>query len=148
MQSDLWTLYCDGTALPNPGRIAIGAVLSAPDGTRHTLSQVTGTHGCNNEAEVRALIAALHLARSQGAQSLRVHSDSSILIEQLAASPAAAIVRLDHVFAEARALLQNFEHIELCWVPRHRNTEADVLARAALGLVVKPPHKPRRKRRR
>lgn len=151
MQAELWTLYCDGTALPNPGRIAIGAVLNAPDGVRHTLSQATGTYGCNNEAEARALIAALHSARAQGAELVRVHSDSSVLIEQLAKPSAAPIERLAHVFDEARLLLQTFEHVELCWIPRHRNSEADALARAALGLALKLPHtlkKPRRNKRR
>ena len=30
-----WVAYCDGSAVPNPGRIGLGAVLTEPDGTRH-----------------------------------------------------------------------------------------------------------------
>jgi len=145
-----WTVHCDGTALPNPGRMGIGAVLTAPDGTHHTISQAIGTHGCNNEAEARALIAALQLLQSLGAEdvALNIHSDSSVLVAQLGgAVPAAPIVRLTHVFDEARQLLQQFGSVRLGWVPRHRNTEADALARAALGLPSKAGVKPRPKKR-
>jgi ribonuclease HI len=145
---DTWLVYCDGTSLPNPGRIGIGAVLIAPDGVRHTLSQATGTHGCNNEAEARALIAALLALRTLGATSLRIYSDSSILVEQLGAAEAAPITRLAHIFAEARSFMSYFKKIELHWVPRHRNAEADALARAALGLATKPANKRRLKKRR
>ncbi|HSD36219.1 MAG TPA: ribonuclease HI family protein [Rhodocyclaceae bacterium] len=143
-----WTIHCDGTALPNPGRMGIGAVLTAPDGTRHTLSQATGMHGCNNEAEARALIAALRLLQNIGAENAALHirSDSSVLVAQLGG--AAPIVRLTDVFDEARQLLQQFGNARLSWVPRHRNSEADALARAALGLPSKAGVKPRPKKRR
>ena len=44
-----WVVYCDGSAMPNPGRMGLGAVITAPDGTRHTLSQATDSRGCNND---------------------------------------------------------------------------------------------------
>lgn len=130
-----WRVHCDGSALPNPGRMGLGAVLLAPDGSRHTLSMATHSTGCNNEAEVRALIAALHALHAQGARSLVVNSDSSILIEQLGGvKPAKPITRLNALFEEARSLLGTFEQARLQWIPQHRNGEADALARAALGL--------------
>lgn len=115
--------------------MGLGAVLIAPDGGRHTLSVATHTTGCNNEAELRALIAALQAVRRHGARSLLVRSDSSILVAQLGGEqPAKPITRLNALFDEARALLQSFEHTRLQWIPQHRNGEADALARAALGL--------------
>jgi ribonuclease HI len=131
----LWTVHIDGSALPNPGRMAIGAVLTAPDGQRHLLSQDLHASGCNNEAELRALMAALHSLQMLQARRLSVFTDSSILVEQLAAlpRPPRPIVRLASLFETARELLAGFEHVQLHWVPRHRNTEADALARAALA---------------
>lgn len=134
-----WLVHCDGSALPNPGRMGLGAVFVAPDGSRHTLSMATHTTGCNNEAELRALIAALQALRVHGAQSLLVRSDSSILVEQLGgARPAKPIARLNTLVDEARALLGSFAHTRLQWIPQHRNGEADALARAALGLPPRP----------
>lgn len=129
-----WTLHIDGSALPNPGRMAWGAVLVAPDGGRHTLSESSPRVGCNNEAEVLALMAALRQARSLGAQTLSIYTDSSILVEQLGPRAARPIVRLQALFEAARQQLQQFAAVELRWVPRHRNTEADALARAAHQL--------------
>ena len=129
-----WLIHCDGSAVPNPGRMGLGAVIVAPDGTRHTLSQASGERGCNNEAELRALMAALHQARSRGATAICVCSDSTILVEQLGDALAPPIARLAPLFDEARALLRSFDAATLTWIPRHRNGEADVLARAALGL--------------
>lgn len=147
-----WVIHCDGSAIPNPGRMGLGAVLVAPDGTRHALSQATHTTGCNNEAELGALVLALTEARAHGATSLQIYSDSSLLVEQMG-TPAAAHARLAPLYAAARALLAGFDAVQIHWIPRHRNGEADALARAALGAAPKPAvhpslkHLPRKKRK-
>lgn len=132
--TDLWTAYIDASALPNPGRMALGAVITAPDGTRQLLSQVCPDQGCNNEAELRALMAVLQTLLGLQARRLAIFTDSSVLVEQLAPSPRPTrpIVRLADLFDQARTMLAEFEHVQLRWIPRHRNTEADALARAAL----------------
>ncbi|MDB5886438.1 MAG: ribonuclease [Polaromonas sp.] len=132
--SNAWIIYCDGSARPNPGRIGIGAILIDPSGIRHTLSRVTNTKGCNNEAEVQALMAALAEAKNQGATELQIFSDSRILVEQLGPLPIKPIARLAVLLDEARDLLKLFKHAHLQWIPRHRNGEADALARSALNL--------------
>ena len=142
-----WVIYCDGSAMPNPGRMGMGVVLCAPDGTRHTLAQATHTTGCNNEAELRALMLALGELQARGATALRVYSDSSILVEQLGGTTAPPIARLHDLLDEARTLLESFGLVQWQWIPRHRNTEADALARAALGCAPKPPARALGKRR-
>lgn len=144
-----WVIHCDGSAVPNPGRMGLGAVMTGPDGARHTLSLATHTTGCNNEAELRALMAALRELPSRGATALTVYSDNSIVVEQLgggashspamagSGAPVAPIARLAALFDEARGLLAVFDRAEVHWIPRHRNAEADALARAALGLLPK-----------
>jgi ribonuclease HI len=139
-----WTVYCDGSAMPNPGRMGIGAVITQPDGTRHTLSHTTG---CNNEAELRALTLALQALRARGATAVLAYSDNSILVEQLNAADPKPIARLTPLFDDARALLGAFDEASVQWIPRRRNAEADALARAALGLAPKPAPKAWKKRR-
>ena len=133
-----WTLHCDGSTVPNPGRMGLGAVLVAPDGGRYTVSCLSPGTGCNNEAELRALSAALDAARERGATAVRVYSDSSTVVAHLGLAPPSPIPHLAGAFAEARVRLAAFAHAELLWIPGHRNAEADALARAALGL---PPRK-------
>lgn len=133
-----WVIHCDGSAIPNPGRMGLGAVLVAPDGTRHALSQATHATGCNNEAELHALVMALNEALARGAKALQIYSDSSILVEQLGEAAQARIERLEPLYGAARALLKSFDQVQLQWIARHRNGEADALARAALGASPKP----------
>jgi len=147
MQLRPWTVYCDGSAMPNPGRMGAGAVITAPDGTRHTVSLASHAIGCNNEAELRALTIALEELKARGATSVLAYTDNSILVEQLGEPGAKPIARLARLFDDARALLGSFEEASLRWVPRHRNHEADALARASLGFAPKAPVKATRKRR-
>jgi ribonuclease HI len=134
-QTDLWTAYIDASALPNPGRMALGALITAPDGSRHRLSQACPGQGCNNEAELRALMEVLRILRGLHARRLSIFTDSSILVEQLGPSPHSVrpIARLAGLFDQARVLMAGFDEVRLQWIPRHRNTEADALARAALA---------------
>ncbi|MEH3086681.1 MAG: ribonuclease HI family protein [Xylophilus ampelinus] len=145
-----WTLHCDGSAQPNPGRMGLGAVMAAPDGVRHTLSVATQCVGCNNEAELRAFVLALESLRARGAAAVEAYSDNSILVELLSRPGAPPPARLAELVGRARALWAGFADARLRWIPRHRNGEADALARAALGMPPKPaaPPSPRRKRRR
>ena len=142
-----WLIHTDGSALPNPGRMGLGAVWTAPDGTRHTLSQVAPGTGCNNEAEVRALMAALQALKLQGADDLRLHCDNSIVVEQVGSSSAKPIARLAALFDAARALFNAFDRATLVWIPQHRNAQADALARAALGITASRVVKTNKKRR-
>ena len=140
-----WVIHCDGSAWPNPGRMGLGALLMGPDGTvRHQISEATTFTGCNNEAELRALLRALQWLQGEAAAAttaVQVFSDSSVLVEQLAPPPGARtvdpIARLAPLLDEARTVLQRFAQVDLQWVPRHRNGAADALARAALGLAPK-----------
>ena len=48
-------IYCDGSAKPNPVRMGLGAVMTGPDGSRHTLSQATRTRPSDDIAAKSAI---------------------------------------------------------------------------------------------
>lgn len=146
MNSEPWIIYCDGSAVPNPGRMGLGAVVTAPDGSRHPLSITAEGRGCNNEAELRALMAAMQYAGQQGATALLVHCDNSVVVQQMAGTATEPFLRLAPLFDEVRAVLRSFASARLVWIPRHRNRDADALARAAVGLLPKPVPAARRRR--
>jgi ribonuclease HI len=141
-----WQAWCDGCARPNPGQIGLGARLLAPDGSEHRLSQRSAHSGCNNEAEGRALLATLQLAHGLGARRLHVFCDSDVVVRLARDASIQEASRLSPLFEEIRASMAGFTSIELCWLPQHRNTAADELARAALGLPPRAPVKKTRKR--
>lgn len=133
-----WQAWFDGAALPNPGRIALGVVLISPDGHRLEKSALAGATGCNNEAELLALCAALELAHGAGARRLEVHGDSDFAVRHVAGLDATAVPRLTSLIERARQWLPRFEAMRLVWIPRHRNGEANRLCRLALGLPDEP----------
>jgi ribonuclease HI len=114
--------------------MAVGLVLTGPDGSHHRAARRLPHTGCNNEAELTALLYGLQAAQQAGAQALRIYTDSHVLLEQLALAPGRPprpIVRLEPLFAQARQALQALGTVQLRWVPRRCNSEADALARAA-----------------
>ncbi|MBA4109631.1 MAG: ribonuclease H [Leptothrix sp. (in: Bacteria)] len=145
---DHWTVHVDGSAVPNPGRMGLGVVMTDPGGQHYTLSQATHATGCNNEAELRALMAALEALKLRGVNKLCAYSDNSVLVEQLTDARSKPIARLAAMFDEARAMLSSFEQAQLRWIPRHRNAQADALAREAMGLPLKRLPKPSKRKRR
>lgn len=145
-----WQVWCDGTALPNPGDIGIGVVVVDPAGVRHELSKKSELRGCNNEAEGSALVAALEFALELGAGTgvgVDVVCDSSIVVEQTVGDKRTDVARLAVIFARARLLLARFDDVTVTNVPRRRNAEADALARKAVGLLPKVEQQRRRRRR-
>jgi ribonuclease HI len=143
-----WRLWFDGCALPNPGRLGLGALLVAPDGRRIELAQTGSRHGCSNEAELEALRLALDRAHDEGARHIAITGDSDFVVRHLRGEQHTAIEPLRTLLAALRMSLARFESFELCWVPRHRNRDADRLSRSALGLPDKPAPVPGRGRRR
>jgi ribonuclease HI len=141
-----WLAWCDGCARPNPGRIGLGALLRAPDGQEYRLSEPGPQHGCNNEAEALALLATLQRAHALGATCLRVACDSDVVVRLARDASVMEAVRLAPLLANIRHEMAKFAQLELKWIPQHRNTLADELARAALGLPPRAPARPRRKR--
>jgi ribonuclease HI len=127
--SEWWTVHIDGSALPNPGRMSIGGIAHAPDGGHHTFQQALPGTGCNNEAEARAAIYALQWLQQLGARQVLLHTDNSILAEQLSQPAPKRIERLCQLYDSARQLLAGFDAVRVQWIPRHKNTVADALAR-------------------
>ena len=127
--------------------MGLGAVVTSPGGSQHPISIAAEDRGCNNEAELRALMAAMQYAGQQGATQLLIHCDNSVVVRQLTGTATEPFLRLAPLFDEVRAELRSFESTQLVWIPRHRNREADALARAAVGLMPKGPAPKARGRR-
>jgi len=146
--ANLWHIWFDGAACPNPGRIGLGAVLRGPDGQQVEISEPGGRAGCNNEAEMLALGRALEQALGAGARHLVVMGDSDFAVRHLRGEAHTGVPRLLALIDQTQALLARFASVRLEWVPRHRNPDADRLSRAAIGLPDKPALRPASRRRR
>ncbi|MCZ2110253.1 MAG: ribonuclease HI family protein, partial [Dehalococcoidia bacterium] len=77
------TVYADGASRGNPGPAAIGVTIRDATGQElATVSERIGV-GTNNQAEYRAAIAGVRLARKLGATGLDLRMDSELVVRQL-----------------------------------------------------------------
>jgi ribonuclease HI len=131
-------LYCDGGSRGNPGPSAIGAVVFDASADPPTLvAEVSECIGVttNNVAEYRALIAGLEAVAHLRARIIHVRADSLLVIKQLRGEWRVKHANIKPLHAEARALLVEYEVVDLQHVPREENTEADALVNQALDAA-------------
>ncbi len=128
-------VYCDGGARGNPGPAAIGAIVldpsTDPPAELATVSERIGT-ATNNVAEWRALVAGLEAARAFPSRRISVRADSQLVLRQLEGVYRVKQAHLRPYYAEARALLADYDEVDLAHVPREGNVVADALVNAAL----------------
>ena len=68
--------------LSNEGELEAGLILISPDGQRMHSALTFGFQASNNEAEHKALIARLKLAKEMKVESLEIYSDSQLVVCQ------------------------------------------------------------------
>ena len=125
----IWT---DGAARGNPGPAAIGAVIKDEAGIiRARISRCIGST-TNNQAEYRAVIAALEKSAALGATEVSLNCDSELIIRQLTGRYRVRNAALKGLFEEVRSRLGRFERVTLNCIPRAENAAADALANKAL----------------
>lgn len=127
-----WRGWFDGSAHPNPGQIGIGALLCGPDGQRAEISRRAG-YGNSSEAEYLALTALLELAVRMGATELAVCGDSQVVVNDVNLGAARGAKGLEPHRARVGELMSALGAVQLRWVPRHRNGDADRLSQQAVA---------------
>jgi len=86
----------------------------------------------NNIAEYRAFLRGLEEAEALGAGTVRVQSDSELLVRQLTGEYKVRSAALAGLYREARARMRCFDRVSIVHVPREDNAAADALANRAL----------------
>lgn len=125
-------LYTDGAARGNPGPAAIGVVIADNRGRiLKELGEPIGT-ATNNEAEYRALLRGLELAKECGAKQIEIRSDSELLTLQLRGAYRVRAANLRPLYDQARRALGQFGKVAIRHIPRRQNARADHLANQAL----------------
>ncbi len=124
--------YVDGGARGNPGPAGYGVLLQDLSGkTVAELSRYLGRQ-TNNYAEYSGLIAALEYALEHGYSSLRVISDSELMVRQMKGIYKVRNANLLPLYEKARALSRKLKSFEIGHVLRGKNRDADRLANEAM----------------
>ena len=125
-------IYADGASLGNPGLAAIGATLKDEQGRLvASISQAIG-RTTNNQAEYRAVIAALEEATRLGAKEVAINLDSELIVKQINGEYRVKKAALKPLYQRVKQLQSRLKGFTITHIPRQQNKEADRLAHIAL----------------
>ena len=122
----------DGGARGNPGPSAYGVVVR--DSKGEIIAELSDYLGIqtNNFAEYSGLLAALEFAVRKNHVSLKVLSDSELLVRQMQGRYKVKSPGLIDLYDRARALVRKLEQFSIEHVLREYNREADKLVNKVL----------------
>lgn len=130
-----WVLYTDAATIGSLGDMGIGYVFFRNGNIEKIGKKKLKTQGTNNEAEYKAIIAALTLVKSYEPESVVVKSDSQLAINQINGVYDINTESLRE-FHQAAIASKNEISCEcnFMWIPRDENKLADALASLAVGM--------------
>ncbi len=134
MNSHLLT-HTDGGARGNPGPAAIGIVIKTPAGEVVAAWGKTIGETTNNQAEYKALEAALEKAKELGAKQVDCYLDSLLVVQQVKGEWKVKEATLKPNVDRVRKLASHFDKVSYHHVRREKNMEADRLVNEALDAA-------------
>lgn len=133
MPADSVVINTDGVSRGNPGAAAIGAIIRGEQGRiLATISRRIG-HTTNNQAEYRAIIAAMEKALALGVVGVELRSDSELVVRQIKGLYRVKKAELRPLYERVKELEKRLEAFTIKHIPRQQNKVADKLANAAIS---------------
>ena len=125
-------IYTDGGARGNPGPAGIGAVIY--DEHNNIVSEISDYigHATNNQAEYRAVIAALEKVRELNPEEVIFYLDSELVVKQLKGEYRVKNRDLAPLFIRIHNLKLEIKKVDFFHIPREQNKIADRLANKAM----------------
>lgn len=137
-------VYFDGLCQPvNPGGIACYSFVVKKDGkTIHSDYGIAGEpfspESTNNVAEYTALANALEwlVANDFTSEKILIKSDSQLVVNQMNGTYKIKAKKIIPLYKQAVMLKSKFSELEIRWVPREQNKEADMLTNVAYNKAL------------
>ena len=127
-------ILADGASRGNPGPAAIGVVIKDERGKLITSISRRIGKTTNNQAEYRAIIAAMEEAIRLGARQVDIKMDSELVVRQIKGEYRVKSATLKPLYQQAKQLQASLEGFTITHIPRRQNFEADGLANKALDV--------------
>ena len=131
---DYFVVYCDGGARGNPGPAGIGVAIYKNDVCIQDIADYIG-QATNNQAEYRAVIAALEAIEKLGGKGSTIDfvMDSELIVEQLNGRYKVKNAELKPLYARVQELIHSLgADVSFRGVPRKENSYADRLVNRAI----------------
>lgn len=120
-------IFIDGASDSNNNG-GVGVVLKSNGKELENISRSVGKK-TNNEAEYLAMIAGLELVLNNNFNTVKVYSDSELLVNQINGKYKVKAKNLQPLFNQVLDVLDEFETFKVSWIPREENSSADNLAK-------------------
>ena len=125
------TIYTDGASRNNPGESGAGIYILKDGEPYEQIARYLGTT-TNNIAEYTAAIMGLEHAIAAGATKVKLFADSELMVKQVNGLYKVKNEGLKPLHAKARDLIARIGSVEVRYIPRTQNKEADALANQAI----------------
>jgi ribonuclease HI len=137
-------VYFDGLCQPiNPGGISCYAFIVKSDGRiiyfdYGIAGEPFSEDSTNNVAEYTALAKALQwlLVNNYSSKKVEIKSDSQLVVNQLTGDYKVKARRIVPLYKEVLSLKSKFQDIQIKWIPRDKNREADKLTNKAYNKAL------------
>ena len=126
---DVWNLYFDGAS--NYRGCGVGILIISPQGDHTPLSIKLDFDVTNNGAEYEACLHGLQAAIGLKIKKLKVHGDSSLIINQVSGNWKIKSESLAPYQSKIDQLIPYFDYINFTHLPREENQFADALSKLA-----------------
>jgi len=125
------TIFTDGASRSNPGEAGAGVSIMQHGIPLEGIARYLGTT-TNNIAEYSAAIIGLERAVQLGASKVKLCADSELMVKQLNGQYKVKNEGLKPLHARAKELIARIGCVEVQYIPRERNHDADALANKAI----------------
>jgi len=137
-------VYFDGLCQPiNPGGISCYAFIVKSDGKiiycdYGIAGEPFSEDSTNNVAEYTALAKALKwlLTNNYSTKKVEIKSDSQLVVNQLTGDYKVKAKRIMSLYKQVLILKNKFQDIQIKWIPREANREADKLTNKAYNKAL------------
>jgi ribonuclease HI len=136
--SNCWTIYVDWSKWVSGA--GTGVVLVSPQGhkMRYVL-RMRFTNPSNNEAEYKAVLHGMRMAKAYGATRIKIHGDLNLIAQQVMKECDATCANMIAYRAMYDKLEGDFEGCKVTHIGRESNEEADSLANIGSKCLPIPP---------
>ncbi|MCK4261815.1 ribonuclease HI family protein [bacterium] len=130
------SIYVDGACRGNPGKAAVGIIIF--DDKKNVVRRRKEYLGrtTNNVAEYMALIYGLQEGLISRAGSLTIYTDSELAVKQLEGKYRIKDELLKILSKQVEHLREGFEEVNIKYLNRKENKEADRLANQAIDMAL------------
>jgi ribonuclease HI len=125
------TIYTDGASRNNPGEAGAGVFILRDGEPFEQIARYLGIT-TNNIAEYTAAIIGLEHAAKAGARKVRLFADSELMVKQINGLYKVKNEGLKPLHTKVKGLIAAIGCVEVQYIPRGQNKEADALANKAI----------------